>query len=158
MKDDKPTDATPELARAAQTEQGYSENSGTPTIPYTVRRAIKLLYIALIAGALMILVTFLWDVQRGKAQEIFKTTGVIGIILGYLFYWFLIDWIARGRNWARILFLVLTLFNILFFLVTFQHQFQSDPLQELMGLSVLGTNLVALILLFQRTSSDWYKR
>ncbi len=125
--------------------------------PYTVRLAVKILYIILIAGALNVLVLFLWDVQRGTAQGIFGMKGVIGIILGYALWFYLIDRIAHGRNWARILFLILTLLNVLFFLATFQRQFQSARLQELFGLAALVTNFVALILLFQRTSSDWYK-
>jgi hypothetical protein len=58
--------------------------------------------------------------------------------------WFMIHMIGRGKNWARIPFLVLFIVGIPFFIY-----WGSIP-----QIAVKG---VALVFLFQKASSDWFK-
>ena len=79
-------------------------------------------------------------------------------VLALAFALYLINRINTGRNWARILCLVLTILSVAFSLAGFQQQIELAPLTTSLGLANLGLNVVALVFLFQHRSSDWYRQ
>lgn len=145
-------------APPAMRDQG---SLGTPERPDTVGLAVKLLYIAFAIGALTSFLTFPALKERQQIPEGSEAPVVIGIIAGYAIVWFLIDRVSAGRNWARILLLVLLVIGIPFSLASFKQQMENDPLDELISLLSLGTlglNVIAVVFLFQQKSSEWYRQ
>ena len=149
-----------EPTQAAQGKQVDYGVAGTFGRPDSVRLAVTLLYIALAIRVLTTPIAFL----EGSRQEQGPMPGrleAVLVIIGLLcvaFALYVINRINIGRNWARILCLVLTILGITFSLASFQQQMEMAPLTTSLGLADLGLNVVALVFLVQQKSSDWYKQ
>lgn len=121
--------------------------------PSVVNKAVRLLYISLALG-----------VFRGtmEAVNIVKQS-LIGFfvmiaILGLA--WFLIYKIDCGRNWARIVFLILFVLSIFEPPYSIQLSVQFLPTSFFSGLLIIGQvilRLMALIMLFKKQSNLWFR-
>lgn len=143
-------------ARSAQVKAGVTDILERPD---SVRLAVTLLYISLAVRVLTVPIAFLEGSRQGQGPipGSLKAALVALGLLAFIFALYVINRINSGRNWARILCLVLTILSITFSLVGFQQQMELAPLTTCSGLAVLGLNIVALVFLFQQRSSDWYK-
>jgi uncharacterized membrane protein len=120
--------------------------------PEKVGTAVKLLYIALIIGVLQsIMLSSLLARTTPIENVMFIMFSLMGVI------WFLIYKISEGRNWARISILVMFIVGALFLLQAFLQSLAVNPIYGLLGIGQIVIQAVALILLFQKPSSDWFK-
>lgn len=116
--------------------------------PPTVDRAIMLLWAAVVIGAIGTLAVF---TLSGTSL-----VGVLAGIVGVLIVAFLITKIGVGRNWARIVLLVLFAIGVLQFLVSADVAFTFAPLLFLLGLLQLVLQGGALYLLFTPPGNAWF--
>ena len=118
--------------------------------PEKVNQAVMLLHLTLgIAVVRTILERATMDADIGFV--IFVSLFTLG------FLWFFIAMIARGKNWARITFLVLFVGGLPFAITPLLQSLAATPLSGLLGIAQTVLQIVALIFLFQKASSEWFK-
>ena len=76
------------------------------------------------------------------------------IILGLMLW--LIWMIGRGRNWARITYLILFLLGLPFSIGPLVQSFSLFPLSASIGLAQMLLQIVALVLLFTGAARRWF--
>lgn len=118
--------------------------------PKKVVTAIKLLYLMIAIGVIRTVMTVLRHVDVRSPHSL-----IITKILIYAASLFLIYQISKGKNWAR--WLLLIIFAIAFplsVMPTFD-AITHNPVHALLGLLQLGLYIIAMVYLFQRSSSEW---
>ena len=65
--------------------------------------------------------------------------------------------IFKGRNWARIIYLVFYILGIWFAMRGFAGLFGRSPAWAVLGLIAYAAHIIALVLLFTRSSNTWFK-
>jgi tryptophan-rich sensory protein len=120
--------------------------------PEKVGVAVKLLYLTLGIGVLR---SFMEAPMHAKMTSPAFVVFVASFVLGIM--WFFIYMIGRGRNWARITFLVLFIIGIPFSVQPLLQSLSANPISGLLGIGQLFIQIVALVFLFQKTSSDWFR-
>lgn len=153
------------------------ETNTVPQRPAKVKLAVNLLYLGLVIGAVIGAIEAFLDwpsvVPVGQEQTP-VTVGIVPMLLIALpifglFFW-LYCMIGKGRNWARMIFLVLGVIGAIYGIsIILALNFTEIPLWILDPprpssisdtiLQVLqnGIYIAALILLFQQDSSAWFK-
>ena len=122
------------------------------TRPHKVGTAVKLLYITLGIGVLRsIMEASMHAEMASPAFVMFITFFVLGIL------WLFIFMIGKGRNWARITLLVLFIIGIPFSVLPLMHSLAANPTSGLLGIAQTIIQIVALVFLFQKPSSDWFR-
>ena len=91
------------------------------------------------------------NAQMASPGFVFITFLVLGIM------WLFIHMIGKGRNWARITLLVLFIIGIPFSILPLMNSLSANPISGLLGLGQSVLQIVALVFLFQRPSSDWFR-
>ena len=121
--------------------------------PSKVRKGMILLYITLGIG-------FLRGFMEAPQLSQQIPTGRIFFIMFFVFImmWFFIYMIGKGKNWARITFLVLFILGIPISVLPMYHSLITKPFSGILGIAQAIMQIVALVLLFQKSSSDWYKQ
>ncbi|HMO52540.1 MAG TPA: hypothetical protein PKE26_15065 [Kiritimatiellia bacterium] len=120
--------------------------------PDKVGTAVTLLYITLGIGAVRSIMEASMNAQIASPGFVmFITLFVLGIM------WLFIHMIGKGRNWARITFLVLFIIGIPFSILPLLNSLSANPISGLLGLGQTVLQLVALVFLFQRASSEWFR-
>jgi len=133
--------------------------------PASVGTAVKLLYAALGLGVILFLIDLLTDrlmipknIADGRWPE-WVLFGAIGlIVVGVVFL--LITWIGSGKNWVRMVFLVLFILGVLSLPLSVKpliQSFSQAPAPAIVGLVQLVMQGLAIILLFRKDSSAWFK-
>lgn len=125
--------------------------------PDKVSTAVNMLWIMIALGIIHLVLYYLNLIQIESLNEISSSVVLFTNIFSLAFLAFLIHKIGEGRNWARITFLVLFIIGIP---LAVPSLFQSLMVNPISGfLSVGGTilQIIALIFLFQKPSSDWFK-
>ena len=120
--------------------------------PKKVGAAVKLLYITLGIGVLRSIMEASMHAQMASpAFVMFVTFFVLGIM------WLFIHMIGKGRNWARITFLVLFIVGIPFSILPLLQSLAAAPISGLLGIGQTVIQVIALVFLFQKPSSDWFR-
>jgi len=120
--------------------------------PDKVGTAVTLLYITLGIGGVRSIMEASMNAQMASPGFVmFITFFVLGII------WLLIHMIGKGRNWARITFLVLFIIGIPFSILPLMDSLSTNPISGLLGLGQTVVQIIALVFLFQRPSSEWFR-
>lgn len=120
--------------------------------PKKVGTAVKLLYITLGIGVLRSIMEASMQAQMASpAFVMFITFFVLGIM------WLFIYMIGKGRNWARITFLVLFIVGIPLFVPPLLQSLAVNPISGLLGIGQTVIQVIALVFLFQKPSSDWFR-
>jgi hypothetical protein len=117
-----------------------------------VKTAVRLLYLSLGIGVLDRII----EASMNKRMEspgyfVFKLFFVFGIM------WLNIFLIGRGLNWARIIFLGLFIIGLPFFVIRLSQSLPASPISGLLDIGDGVIQLVALVFLFHKTSSDWFR-
>ena len=118
--------------------------------PEKVVTAIKLLYLMIAIGVFRTVMTVMRHADVRSPYSLIFTK-----VLIYAASVFLIYQISKGKNWAR--WLLLVIFAIAFplsVLPTFD-AISHNPVHALLGLLQLGLYIVAMVYLFQRSSTQW---
>lgn len=121
--------------------------------PLEVTAAVYLLYIGLLFLPARAFLEF--SLPGGNRQE--GVGALVALPVGALLYYL----IWKGKNWARITFLILSFLGILAFVI---ESLGKPPVSGALGISrvtllvvEIGFDFTALVLLFRPASSDWYK-
>jgi len=118
--------------------------------PDKVVTAVKLLYLMIAIGMIRTAMTVLRHADVRSPYSLIFTK-----LLIYAASLFLIYQISKGKNWAR--WLLLIIFAIAFplsVMPTFD-AITHNPVHGLLGLLQLGLYIIAMVYLFQRSSSEW---
>jgi hypothetical protein len=137
--------------------------------PYRVSVAVTLLWIVVVLTVIKDILTFQLSL---KVANIYGLEGGMGmswffiIFFTYLFMAFFIYKIGQGRNWARLTFLVLFIIGVVY---TGYNSIGSAMFYLSGAMGIIGVifgavviieiilQLIALVFLFQKSSSDWFK-
>ena len=120
--------------------------------PEDVGTAVVLLYVSLGIGGLGSILEATVNAQMASpAPVMFTTLVTLGVI------WLLTYKTGKGRNWARITLLVLLVFGIPFFVQSLLQNLAANPFSGLLGIGQTVLQIISLVLLFQRQSTDWFK-
>ena len=96
-----------------------------------------------------------------KRPEIMKSHliifAILGIFLTLSFTVFLILMILRGQNWARMLYLTLFFLGLPFSVPAFLITLQKNPIVAFTNLIQLSLQMMAVVLLLQKPTRDWYR-
>ncbi len=116
--------------------------------PKEVKTAVKLLYISLGLGVLSFIIDTSITIQTPLSVMI------VIFVFGFLWFWYF--FIDKGYNWARITFLILTIMGIPFYIPISLVMLRETPAIGLISLSISLLQIVALVYLFQKSSSMWF--
>ena len=83
--------------------------------------------------------------------------GIFAIFITLSFTGLLLFKIWRGRNWARLLYIILFFIGAPFAFPEFFVVFQKNPISGVIHLLQLSLQLMAVVLLLQRPSRDWFR-
>ncbi len=132
--------------------------------PQKVSIAIKLLYAVVVLGVLMTVVVMpeiLSNVRTDSGQPPVESSTAaifftVFMVLIYGFSCFLIYMTGKGHNWARITLLVLFVVYMLIYIPALVQRLEVAPGSAMVGLIINIGQAVALVLLFQKPSSEWF--
>jgi hypothetical protein len=120
--------------------------------PKKVQNAVTILYVTLIIGIVRAVLEASANAEMaGVGHLMFVTLVVFAVTV------FLIAKIGRGRNWARITFLILFLLGLLPSILPLIRSFTISPISGVLGLAQVVLQIVAMVFLFQQESSAWFK-
>ena len=120
--------------------------------PVAVRRAIGLLWASLAIGALKTPLD--WAYLTSRASVAFNA---FVIIFTFAITAFFIWKIGQGRNWARIIFLVLFLLGVVPFVFIVRSEFARSPASGLLSSVQSGLQAVAFFLIFTSPGKEWFQ-
>ncbi|MDF1795714.1 MAG: hypothetical protein P1U63_04160 [Coxiellaceae bacterium] len=132
---------------------------GKFTRPSGVTTAIQLLYITLIISFVcgIINVIQIHGNPAGAPAGLGIGPMVAILIISLAIFWFLFFHISRGRNWARIIYLILFVLGILSTGWHLKMYLQQGMLISLATLVNYVLGVVAIVLLFTSESNTWFK-
>lgn len=99
--------------------------------------------------------------QPAMSSSALTITTIVLTAIGLAFYAWLTYKILKGRNWARLVFLILVLFNLVMMIKysSFQLQlYHHSVVGFVLSLLPLICNLAALVLLFFTSGSKWFSK
>ncbi len=120
--------------------------------PKIVRSAVTLLWWALGIGIIRFGLEFPFLVEESSVDFVLK-----GWVVVLLFGIFLICMISCGENWARITNFILFVFGTPFFIISLFNSFTCSPLSTILGIIQVILEAVAIVFLFMKESSIWFK-
>jgi len=121
--------------------------------PQKVTTAVTLLYVSLGIGAFRLIF------EAPRMSEIAPPEVVIpGSIAGLAIMALFIYLIGTGRNWVRITFLVLVIAGIPFSVQPLLQSLAANPVSGALGIGQAVLQIIALVLLYQKPSSDWFRQ
>ena len=123
----------------------YSQRSK----PKAAQKAVVFLYVSLALSLLQIVLEPPGHVHWPIFLPMF------GVLFGFAIL--LIVMISRGRNWARITFLILFLVGLIPRCISLVHSLSVTSFSYLVQVAQLVSEIAALVLLFSRESSEWFK-
>ena len=124
--------------------------------PWQVSRAVTLLWVSFGIGVANSLVNM---VRQAGSAPMVLVFGLIGLLVGGLIAYWIYNAIAKGRNWARILYLVLTPFWLLTLpLLLFQlNRGLINGLQVLISFANFGVAAYVFYLLLTGAAREWFR-
>jgi len=122
--------------------------------PMSIVAAKNILYATLFLGIIN------WAISQWATDEHpnAPVASVIVLILTFLVVFALIKQIGHGRKWARVVLLVLFVAGLLAFPWTLPILFKANFLVGVLSVFQALLQLVALVFLFSRTSTQWFDR
>ena len=125
--------------------------------PDKVSTALTLLWITIAVGVVRSFMEFSNTLESVSAQGfglgfvIFTTFFTLAILAFFIFM------IGKGKNWARITFLVLFIIGIPFAVLPLFQSLLTNPFSGILGIGQTILQIVAIVFLFQKPASDWFK-
>ena len=124
--------------------------------PNNVKKAGMILYYALGIFILQHVIKEINFYEKMPADYLWvsNTLGIHSTLIAFAcLYWILIDMIGKGKNWARIIYLILCISYNIF---SVRVMLETSVFTGFLSILALVTNGIALIFLFQKPSSDWF--
>lgn len=120
--------------------------------PPKVAIAVKLLYATLGIGIIRSII------ESGRLAE--KASMPFILVVQFITFgslWFFIYMMGKGRNWARITFLVIFILGVPLSILPMIQSLTHNPVSGVLGLGQVVMQVVALVFLFQGEASSWFK-
>jgi hypothetical protein len=131
-----------------------ADNAPIPSArPANVAAAMKLLYATLGIGVLRSVVEFHGLSEAVPAEFIVTVWVLVITIMLTLFHN-----IGVGRNWARIVFLVLFVAGLPFSIEPLLLSLSSNVVSGILGVAQMAGQITALIMLFRPDSNAWFRK
>lgn len=119
--------------------------------PEAVSSAVTLIYVTLAIGVVRLILE--WpEVSQGVSTDVL----VISTLAGYALVVWLASRVARGRNWARVVFLVLFILGAPFTIATLLESLGASPFSALLGVIQFVLQVLALVSLYSRKAAPWF--
>lgn len=83
---------------------------------------------------------------------------IIGLLLTFAFTLFIFYMILKGKNWARVLYMILFISGAPFAFPAIIIAFQKTPVLAIIRLLQLSLQMMAVVLLLQKATRDWFNR
>jgi hypothetical protein len=133
-------------------------SSGTePPRPPQVTRSVRLMWAAVAVSFVSGIVNAKLTETPGIPKAMYVGFLITGWVVGFLIIWWILSSIAKGKNWARIVQLVLFLFGIFGMLMVFAMPQQvSGAIWALYAIQ-MGLNVWGMILLFSGPANAWFR-
>lgn len=113
--------------------------------------AVRMLWFSLFLG----LPGFYWGIEQTPTRAVAVFMVIFGAIL-FAFVAFLNVSIGRGRNWARIAYLIFTIVGLL--IVDFElTRPEASVIENILSGVCLILDIAAMVLVFTRPGSAWFK-
>lgn len=121
--------------------------------PIQVSRAVQFLTLALAIG-------FITSVLRlmGQVSGMALVFALLIVIAFFSIYFYLIRKISVGRNWARIVLLVLVLLGTPFAVPAYIAEVRRNIVPGTLSIIIIILQLIATVLLFLKDSNRWFKK
>jgi hypothetical protein len=126
--------------------------SATDSRPKVITTAIRILTLSIAIGLLMSLVRV--------AQQVSGAPLILAILIVLAFFGvflFLVSRIWAGRNWARIVFLILVLIGLPFAIPNYIAELRKNVLSGSVSMLIVVLQLLGTYLLFTKNSNTWFK-
>ena len=120
--------------------------------PLAVRRAIILLWASWAIGIPKTLLD--WAQLTSRTSGVFNAFVIISTLAIVAFF---IWKIGQGKNWARIVFLVMSLLGVVPFLFVVRSEFARSPASGLLSTVQCGIQAIAFLLLFTSPGKEWFR-
>jgi hypothetical protein len=120
--------------------------------PIEVTRAVQLLTSALVIG-------FIASAIRLRGQ-VSGTTLVVALLILIVFltiFFYLIRKISAGRNWARLVLLVLVLLGTPFAIPAYIAEVSRNVVPGTLSIIIIILQVIATVLLFLKNSNRWFR-
>lgn len=120
--------------------------------PPKIKHAVLMLWISLGLGV----VRSVWEIPAQSAQS---SLGFVVFVMAFTFVFigFFIWMIDKGKNWARITFLVLFILGVPLSILPLLQSLAYAPISGLIGIAQVVLQTIAVIFLFLKDSSAWFK-
>lgn len=129
-----------------------AESTAQVERPHEVTRAVQLIAASFAIGG----VRAVFDLtQKVSGASFFLAILILLVLLGILF--FFLSKIAAGRNWARILFLVLLVIGLPFAIPAYLQEVKTNLLHGSISFIIAILQLLGTGLLFAKNSNLWFK-
>lgn len=125
--------------------------------PDSVSTALILLWISIAIGVIRSVMEFSNSLGLATASGFGSGYVIFVTLFTFAFIAFFIYMIGKGKNWARITFLVLFIIGIPFSVLPAIYSLITNPVSGMLGAGQTILQLIALVFLFQKPSSDWFK-
>ena len=122
--------------------------------PKKVTIAVTMLYVTLGVGYLFYFIQLLLTPNTFPRTNMLCSFSLIFFSLSISLL--IIYKIGKGRNWARITFLVLLIFDILSAAAQWLQSLPQVSLTLFVSLVTWVIEIIAIVMLFQKSSSDWF--
>ena len=122
------------------------------TRPTEVLTAVRLIWISIAIG----LLTSAIRVSQLVSGRYLILALLFAVVL-FGIYLFLASRISAGRNWARIIFLVLMLIGLPFSVPTYIAELRRSVLYASISILIVVMQVVATYLLFTKNSNRWFR-
>lgn len=142
-------------AAPAPSAVGSAERDPVNGPPREVVWAVRLLWLDLAIAVLRFLLPFS-GTMNGQPVTVHFPLHIPVLTVAFVAY--LIRMISRGENWARLLYLILTAYDLIWFLALGRSSFEASVLQSRLDIVSRAMHVMAVYLLFARSGSTWFKR
>jgi hypothetical protein len=129
-----------------------SESWNPALKPHKITVAVLMLWISLGLGV----VRSAWEMPAQVEQNSLGFV-IFVIAVTLLFTGFFIWRIDRGKNWARITYLVLFILGAPFSIYLLIKSMVFEPISDLISIVQFVLQIIALVFLFQKNSNAWFK-
>jgi len=126
----------------------------TPKAPKTVELAVLFTFLAIMTGMTEFILELIGIGQQTIEMENYEITAIIGFAVNFIFMILFL----KKQNWARILFAVFFFLGLLALVPIVKEEFKSDLIGASSSILQTVFELIAIMLLFSKTSNIWFKK
>ena len=125
------------------------------SMPNKVSMAVTLLWIVIAVGVISSTFNFSSSLEIANASGLGLGWLIFTLYFTFLLLAFFVWKIGQGKNWARITYLILFIIGVPFTIYSYLTSVVS-MLSIILGIAGMIVQIIALVFLFQKQSSDWF--